>query len=68
MLFLKIVGQHQVFSQLDFFSLVHCVELAFEQILTLTHLQFVIFCSDIFRAITDIVMWQNIVGAGEKYF
>lgn len=28
----KIVGQHQVFSQLDFFSLVHCVELAFEKI------------------------------------
>lgn len=56
------------FLTVGFFSLVHYVELAFEQILTLTYLQFVIFCSDIFRAVTNIIMWQNMVGAGEQYF
>lgn len=63
-LFKRTVGQHQVFSQLNFF-LGPYVALTFKVVLCMTHLQFRIFCSDILRAVTKIIMWQNMVGAGE---
>lgn len=53
------------FFTVGFFPLVHYVEFAFKMCLSMTHLQFTIFCSDIFRAVTKIIVWQNMVGAGE---